>query len=230
MRCHNCNVDLPEEYSRCPLCGGKASPDAPLIEGIRIAEYPKVKTQPAEKNHFMIFLVIWAVCSLIPFIFSVQLGASVFCLVPFVWTLVFRPLYIKQLYAGNFIVMNLLPMWLASLVFSSIYYSSAIPALLGYMPLCCFPVLAALLVLIFAKPKTAKRAAAYPVLIGAASVIGFIVCLFKSDTLPLLWLGVTVLCACMLALLFVLYPTATKEELKAKFSIQKSVSKIKQGE
>lgn len=41
MRCIKCNVDLAETYTLCPLCGEKASDDAPLLEGITVAPYPK---------------------------------------------------------------------------------------------------------------------------------------------------------------------------------------------
>lgn len=41
MRCNECNVDLGEEYTKCPLCGADASPDEPKLKGIKTAEYPK---------------------------------------------------------------------------------------------------------------------------------------------------------------------------------------------
>ncbi len=41
MRCNKCNVDLGEEYTKCPLCGATASPDEPKLKGIKTAEYPK---------------------------------------------------------------------------------------------------------------------------------------------------------------------------------------------
>lgn len=41
MRCRKCNVDLAETYTLCPLCGEKASDDAPLLEGLTVAPYPK---------------------------------------------------------------------------------------------------------------------------------------------------------------------------------------------
>ncbi len=53
MRCRKCNVDLAETYTLCPLCGEKASDDAPLLEGFTVAPYPKnspVKPIPEEKK------------------------------------------------------------------------------------------------------------------------------------------------------------------------------------
>lgn len=40
MRCKNCNVDLPDSYTVCPLCHEKAV-DEPAILDIPEAEYPK---------------------------------------------------------------------------------------------------------------------------------------------------------------------------------------------
>ncbi len=41
MRCNECNVDLGEEYTKCPLCGADTSNDEPKLKGIKTAEYPK---------------------------------------------------------------------------------------------------------------------------------------------------------------------------------------------
>lgn len=50
MRCKKCNVDLAETYTLCPLCGEKASDDAPLLEGFTVAPYPKNSpVKPMEK-------------------------------------------------------------------------------------------------------------------------------------------------------------------------------------
>ena len=50
MRCRKCNVDLAETYTLCPLCGEKASDDAPLLEGFTVAPYPKNSpVKPMEK-------------------------------------------------------------------------------------------------------------------------------------------------------------------------------------
>ncbi len=40
MRCNYCNVDLPETYKLCPLCGNPASDEQVRIEGITAVPYP----------------------------------------------------------------------------------------------------------------------------------------------------------------------------------------------
>lgn len=41
MRCKNCNVDLPETYTICPLCGEKASDGEPKFKDIKYVSYPR---------------------------------------------------------------------------------------------------------------------------------------------------------------------------------------------
>ena len=41
MRCLECNVDLGENVKTCPLCGSKAADEAPVLEGMHVAEYPE---------------------------------------------------------------------------------------------------------------------------------------------------------------------------------------------
>lgn len=41
MRCNECNVDLGEEYTKCPLCGAAAVSDEPVLKGIETAAYPE---------------------------------------------------------------------------------------------------------------------------------------------------------------------------------------------
>ncbi len=41
MRCNECNVDLGEDVKVCPLCHKKAVDEKPLIEGMKVAEYPE---------------------------------------------------------------------------------------------------------------------------------------------------------------------------------------------
>lgn len=40
MRCKQCNVDLPETYTRCPLCGNTPSDEEPKIKGLQAVPYP----------------------------------------------------------------------------------------------------------------------------------------------------------------------------------------------
>lgn len=53
MRCLKCGVDLGEEYTRCPLCGEKASDEPPVLSGFKTAEYPVYDEKKAfEKPKF----------------------------------------------------------------------------------------------------------------------------------------------------------------------------------
>ena len=49
MRCIECNVDLAESYSRCPLCGATASDELAKLQGINEAPYPKNAPTQEEK-------------------------------------------------------------------------------------------------------------------------------------------------------------------------------------
>ena len=50
MRCLNCGVDLGEGYTRCPLCGEKASDEEPVLKGFVTAEYPLYDESAAYKK------------------------------------------------------------------------------------------------------------------------------------------------------------------------------------
>ena len=41
MRCIYCNVDLPDTYKLCPLCGKEASEDEAKIKGLSSVPYSK---------------------------------------------------------------------------------------------------------------------------------------------------------------------------------------------
>lgn len=41
MRCKECNVDLPETYTKCPLCGNAASDDELQFKNIKYMPYPR---------------------------------------------------------------------------------------------------------------------------------------------------------------------------------------------
>ncbi len=51
MRCNECNVDLGEEYTKCPLCGAEAVSDEPVLKGIQTAAYPVYDETPAAKKY-----------------------------------------------------------------------------------------------------------------------------------------------------------------------------------
>ncbi len=233
MRCRNCNVDLPDTYTVCPLCSGKASPDEALIGGIRLAEFPDVKTEPYKRDPFPIFMGIWLAASLISLLlFKLQvitqpILAAVVCLVPLVWTLIGRPLMVKQLYAGNFAMMNVYPLTLACLWFGKIHFGDYKTPFASFVPFCFIAVLVALAVIMLVDSKESKRAASYPVLVLPVSLGCFIAASVITKSVAYWWLAVVGLCVLILAVLFAVYPQATKAELAAKFSIQKSVDSHK---
>jgi hypothetical protein len=39
MRCKECNADLGENYSRCPLCGSVPTDEEPKLKGITTAPF-----------------------------------------------------------------------------------------------------------------------------------------------------------------------------------------------
>ncbi|MDD6021187.1 MAG: hypothetical protein ACI4GA_02110 [Acutalibacteraceae bacterium] len=70
MRCNECNVDLGEEYTKCPLCGADAVADEPKLKGLKTAEYPKyskelLSEKPKYKQTFPekhVFRICFCVC------------------------------------------------------------------------------------------------------------------------------------------------------------------------
>ncbi len=226
MRCRECNVDLPDNYTACPLCGAKPFDDPLLIQGIRTAEYPKAQPKPFKRNPFTVFVIVWLGLSAISFlllklnIIEAYVSASVFCLIPCIWTLFVRPFLIKQLYHGNFVIMNLFPFALICTVFDKLMNGNFEQSLLTYLPICSLAVFAVLLILVIAKPKKNKRAASYPVLMMPVGIVAAVTLGITRNTVPYLWCAVVALCVIILAILLVTKPNETKQELKAKFSIQ----------
>lgn len=226
MRCRECNVDLPKEYTACPLCGAKVYDDEPQIQGIRLAEYPKVETEKYKRNPFTVFLVVWAVVSAISFallklnVVSNMIFASAFCIVPLLWTLIVRPATLKQLYKGNYIVMNIYPVILACAVFAKFGFIDKFSVFTRYMPVASLVIMLALMILIMRKPATSKRAAPYTVLMGISAVITCVISSLVFKVFVYEWLVVSLVSFFMLLLLIAKNKRETVEELKAKFSIQ----------
>ena len=57
MRCNKCNVDLPENYTRCPLCAGEPTDCETKIKGLNAVPYsdlpiPEAKDIKKEKTSF----------------------------------------------------------------------------------------------------------------------------------------------------------------------------------
>ena len=225
MRCRDCKVDLPDNYTACPLCGAKTHADAPSIPGIRYSECPKVKTAKYYPNPFPIFLGIWAVCAIVSIallktgILTAAPAYAIICGVAFAWTLIGRPLWVKQLYIGNFAVMNIWPMALGCALFGDLNAEVG-GGFAMYAPVCCVIVLSVLFGIVLAQPTHAKRAAPYCVLFAAGSVAAVIAVAIKYGIFAPAWLFVVLAAGIILAFLLIKHRRATIDELKAKFSIQ----------
>ena len=50
MRCEKCNVDLPESYKLCPLCGSEASDTPARLEGFDYVPYSAEAPSQPEKH------------------------------------------------------------------------------------------------------------------------------------------------------------------------------------
>ena len=48
MRCTECNVDLAENYTRCPLCGANANDESAKLQSIKVAPYSKAEPKKEE--------------------------------------------------------------------------------------------------------------------------------------------------------------------------------------
>lgn len=58
MRCRECNIDVAENVTRCPLCGAKVFDDAPLLPELGDIPYPQgVSPAPKEKREITPFTV-----------------------------------------------------------------------------------------------------------------------------------------------------------------------------
>lgn len=226
MRCRECNVDLPDNYTACPLCSAKVFDDELLIKGIRTAEYPKVQPEKYKRNPFTVFVIVWLLASLISFvllklrILPLWEAATVFCVIPCVWTLFIRPFLIKQLYPGNFIVMNLFPSAMTCMVFDKIINGTYSQSFETYIPICALIFFAVLTIYVIAKPKKNKRAVSYPMLMMPIAVAATVFFAVTQKAVPYLWTAVLLLCVSLIVFLFATKSDEVKEELKAKFSVQ----------
>lgn len=225
MRCRECNIDLPENYTACPLCGAKTSPDAPKIEGIRYSECPKVATAKYVPSAFPFFLGLWAITLVLGLalqkagLLTALQGAVVCSVLPLCWTLIGRPLFVKQLYKGNYIIMNL---W--SFAFAGYMTGKATEAAAdGFsvlVPAACCVVMLALFVYTFIDRRNAKRAAPYAVLTAVFSLVALLAVALKYGLMAPLWIAVFAVSELILAVLFRTQREAVTQELRAKFTIQ----------
>lgn len=58
MRCKECNIDVSENVTRCPLCGSPVSDEPAVLEGLCDIPYPQsVMPAPKDKNKITAFTV-----------------------------------------------------------------------------------------------------------------------------------------------------------------------------
>ena len=143
MRCLECNVDLGEEYRRCQLCGAKADPVPPALEGLRTAEYPPVRYRPYRKPWTLIAALtlagFFAVCAFfeLGWTGSVRFSVVYALLLAVVWALFVRPLLVTGRRLGNYLVTGWFWVSLFSAAVSGDRYGSAAPAVRTVFPLLC---------------------------------------------------------------------------------------------
>jgi len=143
MRCLECNVDLGEEYSRCPLCGAKADNAPPVLEGIRTADYPPVRYRPYRKPWTLIAALIlagaFAVCAFFELGWTGSARFSVLyaLLLPSIWALFIRPLLVTGRRFGNYLVFDAFWVSLFAIAFCADRYFTAAPAFRLVIPLLC---------------------------------------------------------------------------------------------
>lgn len=143
MRCLECNVDLGEEYSRCPLCGAKADNTPPVLEGMRTAEYPPVRYRPYRKPWTLIFALVlagaFAVCAFfeLGLTGSVRFSVVYALLLACVWALFVRPVLVTGRRLGNYLLTGWFWVSLFAAALSADRYGTAVSALGFAIPLLC---------------------------------------------------------------------------------------------
>ena len=225
MRCRECNIDLPENYTACPLCGAKTYADEHKIKGIRYSECPKVKTQKYRPSAFPFFLALWAITAIVGFVLqkmnvidAVQ-AAFVYSVLPLLWTLIGRRLFVRQLHGGNYIIMNIWSLTFFAFVLGKAYEAPA-DGFVTAVPIGVMCILLSLLFSALIDKQHGHRCAPYAVLTGAGSVLALAVIGIKYGTFAPLWLCALGASAFVLGVLVLRYKTRATEEIKAKFTIQ----------
>ncbi len=224
MRCTECNVDLGDEYQRCPLCGSDAVNESPVIGGMRTSEYPDVVYKPYPKKYVLIFFLIFlgfcAVEMTADYIINARLGLSVLIafILPCLWVLFIRPFVVKKEYIGSYLLQDVFFLALLMLYIDKAGLGNFYSALSRGIPLLLITSEVALLVASLMDKYHRVTAISY-ILAGAACDIALIIIAIfsKGVTLPmsLIALGVA---AVTLVIIKILAPKEFNEELKARFN------------
>ena len=224
MRCNQCNVDLGEGYQKCPLCGAPAVDDEPLIKGQRTAEYPDIVYKKNPPWYFGIYTVVFLGASIVAMIADYLLNKTVshamwvVFSVPCVWSLVFRPIFIKKLYFGSYIIHDVVYLSLLMLWYSKSHLGYFGPAIRFGLPLLSIAAALILFAGLFIFPQRRTNAAAHFIALGAGNAVLLVICL--STGYMFAWSAAAVaLCLVMLAGLIIAMPTAIRNELSARFHV-----------
>ncbi len=224
MRCRKCNVDVPEFYKKCPLCNETVFDDENKIQNIKTAEFPKIKEIKTSFNIFPYFVSLWAIIIVLSTVlyktgtFSAMSASITISALPMIWTFIFRPVFIRQYYAGNYIIMNIYPASLfvcLSGILSGTnlsYYSFYINAVITIVCLI-------LLIYIIIRKKDCHRSSSYFILIIAFSLALTLISVIKGVFTIILVFPI-ILCIVAFLLLYSRNKRIFFEEIKAKFSIQ----------
>ena len=225
MRCDKCNVDLGENYVACPLCGAKATNTEPLIPDQRVAEYPLVTPKKRYPDAFYVFLAVWAAIG--AFTFALRTFGSlddnsftrVLWAVPCLWTLIGRPIFIRQPYFGNYLAIDILPLSVFTIFLVKALNPDSHSAICVYMPLLFISALLIMVIGVLFKKQSGRRVAPYTVLFAAAGIIGAIVCAVATESTPVVWLIELAFSVLILVVSLACFRSVAAEEIKAKFRV-----------
>lgn len=113
MRCTECNVDLSEDVRACPLCGTKAANTRVVLYKEKTAEYPEIKYKPFKRNYsaiyFLICLVICAAIAVIERLYDTNTDIALLAafISPCAWAVFLRPFIRKNMYLGDYLLVDL---------------------------------------------------------------------------------------------------------------------------
>ncbi len=224
MRCNKCNVDLGEEYKKCPLCGEPAVNSEPLIKGQRTAEYPDIVYKKNPPWYFGIFVAVFFAASVLAMAADYILNKTVtnamwvVFTVPCVWTLVFRPIFIKKLYFGSYIIHDVVCLSLLMLWYSKSHLGYYGPAVRFGLPLLSIAAVLILFAGLFFFPKRRTNAVAHFIALGTGNLVLLIICMALGYSV--IWSAVAAALSCiLLAVLGLAIPKAVKNELAARFHV-----------
>ncbi|MDR1464840.1 MAG: DUF6320 domain-containing protein [Oscillospiraceae bacterium] len=110
MKCPDCQVDLNENVSRCPLCGKLAETSEPVIRDVSYQDYPAYEYRRFQRNLSLVYfcgsVAVFVALALLERLLTGRLHYLPYLafLVPCVWALVIRPRMNRSLSPGNFLL------------------------------------------------------------------------------------------------------------------------------